>query len=255
MASASAATSEMTVERYAEIGAFLRYFRRDERDQVLAHFGLGPAAWDEARARWVAKIKESTAGDGVLVNQWNTAFQAVWERLQRDQPIIDSLGKGSTAPATPSHAEPEAPAPPVEAGGKALPSFLLPREPDRPTYAIPITSAEAEAPRRAGLRTTLPAIPKAPGVATMPFVPGATPPREPGDPIDSLERFAALAAELEAFPSAQGATWKKFGVVSAAARDTLHDAWKARLGADPALHAEWRRRKSELVQLLRRGAL
>ena len=74
-----------TVERYAEIGAHLRFFPRTDKAAVLERFGLDKAAWESARAAWAAQIKVSAGGDGVLVDRWNTLFDAIYQRLDEEE--------------------------------------------------------------------------------------------------------------------------------------------------------------------------
>lgn len=120
-------THGLTVVAYAEIGAHVRYFPRTDKTKVLAHFGLEPSAWEAARAAWAALIKASTSGDGVLVDRWNTAFEGFWQRLQKEKPALEALGRGASATAATTSSS-EDPAPPADAAPaepKAVPSFLV----------------------------------------------------------------------------------------------------------------------------------
>ncbi|MCC6527379.1 MAG: hypothetical protein IT373_32325, partial [Polyangiaceae bacterium] len=74
------------------------------------------------------------------------------------------------------------------------------------------------------------------------------PPPQPGSPPSEraagaaelgVEQCAALFAECASFPDRQAAIWRRYGLADARAHQALHQDWRARFAADPALHRRW----------------
>lgn len=56
----------------------------------------------------------------------------------------------------------------------------------------------------------------------------------------SLDQFASLTAELEAFPDDHERIYGLYGLTDAAARAACERAWRTRLANDPNLHRDWK---------------
>src|SRR5262249_29579015 len=81
-------------------------------------------------------------------------------------------------------------------------------------------------------------------LAALPFrrsPEGSSPaPAGPSDQVDlSLEQYAALCAEVSAFPQRADATFARYGLVSREDKLTIDAVWQDRLSSDPALMKRW----------------
>jgi hypothetical protein len=81
-----------------------------------------------------------------------------------------------------------------------------------------------------------PALPFGAGASGAPPAAGA-PPGPP--PTLTLEQYAALCAELAAFPQQQDAVFQRYGLGAQRDRAAVDAAWKHRLGADPDEYQRW----------------
>lgn len=310
----------LTLERYAAIGAALRYFPRGRKALVLERVGITAEAWDTARVAWSTAL--DSAEGGTLLAEWSAAFEEAGQKLREAAPNLDSfeltlLVAPSVEPAPSAPPAPEPPlaqAPAANERPRELPSYLAaPSAAATAAKAPPVTVKHApitgEIPTAAaGLgRAVLPfgsplgappaaqpiaaqpiaaqpvpkvhaslartadleAMPKKPRPRTMPFtipappaappavsphaaptVPAAAPPvpaaaqastaqvgslASPAGSTASLtfNQYAALKAELSAFPNDAELIWSKFGVAERAARDHVEQHWVATLAADP----------------------
>lgn len=305
----------LTLERYAAIGAALRYFPRGRKALVFERVGITSEAWDTARVAWSTAL--DSADGGPLLAEWSAAFEEAGQKLRELAPSLDSFEltliaapAAEPAPSAPAAEEPTpAQAPTAIERPRALPSYLAaasakpaavqepaPRATHAPTTGeIP---AAALAPGRGVLpfgsplggaapvaqppvaqppvvqpaprahapmaRTAdLEAMPKKQRPRTMPFTmpeppaappisPHASPtvhasagaqaspaqvgpPPSPASPAVSLtfNQYAALKAELSAFPNDAELIWSKYGVSDPIARDRVEQQWIATLAADP----------------------
>ena len=65
------------------------------------------------------------------------------------------------------------------------------------------------------------------------------PPPPPPDQGLTIERYAALCAELAAFPAQQNVVFERYGLADPSARAAVDAAWKERLGRDAAEYRRW----------------
>ncbi len=262
---------DMSLERYAAIGACLRHFPRGARAAVLERVGSSPEDWEASRRVWSAAIEANVAGGGSLLTTWSKHFEHFGQRLREIAPNIDSLDLSmlvSPAPTptvepeptkardlpsymvAPSPAPPQAPAPQLRSGdwgltagttktpmltadypdGLPIKGPALPFTPGSPS--IERSSAPPLEPRMSG---TL----QLDGVATsrprtMPFqIPTSPAPSAGAVPL-TLNQYAALKAELAAFPDHSELVWARHGLANVTARSATDQHWAGLLASDPA---------------------
>jgi hypothetical protein len=58
-------------------------------------------------------------------------------------------------------------------------------------------------------------------------------------PTLTIERYAALCAELAVYPAQQEAVFQRYGLGDPRERAAADGAWKARLQRDPAEYQRW----------------
>lgn len=280
----------LTLERYAAIGAALRYFPRGRKALVFERVAITQEAWDAARVAWSTALEASSADGGTLLAEWSAAFEEAGQKLREAAPSLDSFELALLLPAEePALAAPAAvdpdlvPPPPAPAPERPreLPSYLAAASGAAPTppkpppitgeipaagvargvlpfgaplsaasiaVAPPVAPTSIVTPRAPMAQTAdLEAMPKKPRPRTMPFtIPTTpTPPPRPGSPAPlapppppptaslTFNQYAALKAELSAFPNDAELIWSKYGVPEPAAREHVEQHWVATLAADP----------------------
>ena len=79
----------LTLERYAEIKAYLCHYSPERSGQVLAQMGLTPTQWNAAATDWDQTIEEDIArGQYSLVFSFAAKFTETQERLRAEQPEL-----------------------------------------------------------------------------------------------------------------------------------------------------------------------
>lgn len=89
------ATSEefggLTVERYAEISAYMRHYPATQQGRVLAFFGLGGADWEEASTEWARVLEEEIdAGNTTTVIRFGDQYSKTRRTLKAEAPQLDA---------------------------------------------------------------------------------------------------------------------------------------------------------------------
>lgn len=286
----------LSLERYAAVGAALRYFPRGRKADVLERCGLSSADWDAARLAWSAALEKSSGEGGALLAEWSEAFEAFGQKLREAAPTLDAFAIALLFPPPPPEPEPER--------QKEIPSYLVtaaaaitarvaaseaePSATSAPSAEPAKTTAEVRTPTGPGpilpFGGPLTAAPKPPVVAappapapvgvavrtggamartadldtppkkrppTMPFKipepPAPPPPRDLSKPVApsgpppalTFNQYAALKAELAAFPNDADNIWPKYGVHDEADREQIERTWIATLAADPKKQQHW----------------
>ncbi len=116
------------LDRYAAIGACLRYFPRGRKAEVLQRLALQSSEWEAARVAWSAAIEESTAAGGSLLADWSQAFERFGERLRELSPTVETLDMSELLPGPAAAANEPAAEVTSQAAAeppqRALPSYL-----------------------------------------------------------------------------------------------------------------------------------
>jgi hypothetical protein len=83
----------MTVDRYAEVSAYLRHYPAALTDLVLAFFGLEPGQWDDASRKWSQVFDaEIAAGQGKHVVRFGETYTATRLALKSHAPELAAKG-------------------------------------------------------------------------------------------------------------------------------------------------------------------
>jgi hypothetical protein len=243
----------LTIARYGEVMAHVRYFPRAKKGEVLARLGVDEDDWDEAVSSWTDALADaSEREDEGLSRQFGLAVAQTKERLVREKPPVASLGplpgegeeEPATAQALPPGVEPSAPlAPPQPA--EPNPNFAPPppglvASPAPPAPVAPAFVMPEGMKHWSYIQGTQLAPMSAPEKPALPFVSG-----EPGD-RSSPPPHAAAPAEVPpplrpAAPPVGGETRDISSVVAAVMAqrsplpfDSRTDAPANRVSAPPA---------------------
>ncbi|WP_437763591.1 hypothetical protein WMF27_40265 [Sorangium sp. So ce281] len=252
----------LTIERYGEISAHLRRFPRSAKAEVLARLNVADADWDAAVCGWTDALADESADSGeALSNRFCRAFAGAEARLQREQPALASLG------ALPAAIPPALAAVPpgmrhftslretVEASADALRRPALPfahRAPGGPgegdaratsladrarSSTSPARAAAPPGGETADLSTAVASALGQQNPLPFPRAPaGAAPPAA----VPSLQRHAAMCAEIAIAPDKAAEILARYGLTEAT-RAQADEHWRARIAAEAATGEAWRR--------------
>ena len=90
-------------------------------------------------------------------------------------------------------------------------------------------------------------------VGDIRFGAGALPFKPAGMPELTVEQYAALMVELEAYPEKRGEVLAMYGIHTDAAWTACDEHWTARLVGDPALRQRWIKLSADLKKKLVRS--
>lgn len=165
----------LTLERFAEVMAYRKFFPPHFAEEVLLRYGIRPARWARAAAAWGEALAEAAAVENPeIVLRFARAFGGTSRKLREWPPRLESLGE----PIDPDAPDPEERAP-------ERPSFMFDEPPSRaPQSAGSVwqqyAKASAPAPAPAPTAPPLPAPPHEDLGATRPaFRPRVKPPTMP----------------------------------------------------------------------------
>jgi hypothetical protein len=286
----------MDIARCAEIAAHLAHFPPQNHAEIVARFGLRWRDWEAASARATAgRDAELAAGAAYLSSRFVHAFVTISERLQAQQPSLESIGPlphtfrleatpvAEVAP-LPSGVESEPPAVEVtrvpagtaeiEApsfwiqGGSltALPASRLlaatAAASDAPAMRLPFSPGSALGPAidRASAPAAVAQGPRAPSPsagATVAVSELAAAPRLPhGAPELTVEQYTSLRVELHLLPDHAATILARYGG-RPEGKEALFAHWQSRFEADPPLRMLFARNYAQYLAWLRQtpGAL
>ncbi|WP_437631288.1 hypothetical protein [Sorangium sp. So ce854] len=192
----------MRLERYAEVLAYVVYFRGEDLHEVLARLGVTPADWARADAEHTAELALSgKRNQGIQALRFSSVFARTRRSLEAKRPSLASLGPAHPPPA--EEAAPAHPPPPPVSSPPAPhqgPAFVLPRSPPERDEISP-WAASARA-RPAGDASWAPAPPhvqttSASASPPVPPRPSQAAPIPPGAPMGvGIPRGTADIAEF-----------------------------------------------------------
>ncbi|WP_437854442.1 hypothetical protein [Sorangium sp. So ce363] len=215
----------LTIARYGEIMAHVRYFPRAKKHEVLACLGVDEEDWEEAVSSWTDALADaSEREDEGLSRQFGLAVAQTKDRLAREKPPIASLGplpgerekKPATAQQLPLRpvVELSAPPPAQPIRNLAPPPLGLVAPPVPPTPVAPAFVMPKGMRHWTHIHGTQPALANAPVKPALPFSSG-----EPGDRSGSPSHAAAPAEASRALgpaaPRVGGETLDISSVVAA----------------------------------------
>ncbi|MDC3956087.1 hypothetical protein KEG38_19650 [Polyangium jinanense] len=202
----------LTLERFAEVMAYRKFFPPHFAEEVLLRCGIRPARWARAAAAWGEALAEAAAEEKPdIVLRFARAFGGTSRKLREWPPRLESLGE----PIDPDAPDPEERAP-------ERPSFMLDEPPSRapqsagsvwkqyvkppaPTPAPPPLPARVPAPSHEDLGATRPAFRPQTKLPTMPFQmpPDASapemPPASPAPPPPARAPGFGDTADISSF--------------------------------------------------------
>jgi hypothetical protein len=224
--------------------------------EVDARYGLSSEA---ARVELHRQWNEKLAGDAALKTEWSALyaqyrgwFQAQ-ERARGESGVIPApVAAAPTQPEPPQPpAQPEAPrtaratAPSAGVQAATLP-FTASVTPTRPTGAPatppparPPGPPPAPPPPAENVRTTM-------AVGDMRFESDALPFKPPDVPDLTVEQYAALGVELEAYPERKTEILGMYGIYADATWRACESHWAGQLIADAALRQRWMKLSTDL---------
>ncbi|MDI1479806.1 hypothetical protein [Polyangium sp. y55x31] len=153
----------LTLERFAEVMAYRKFFPPHFVEEVLLRCGIRPARWARAAAAWGEALAEAAAEEKPeIVLRFARAFGGTSRKLREWPPRLESLGE----PIDPDAPDPEERAP-------ERPSFMLDQPPSRaPQSAGSVWQQYAKPPAAAPVPAPAPAPAPAP---TAPPIPARVP--------------------------------------------------------------------------------
>jgi hypothetical protein len=176
-----------------------------------------------------------------LVPPGRTAPPAEREDLSSTRPASQADRPAGVPNALPFLAQQPAAPSPRRADMSGLP-FRAPPAPPNPPAAPP-----RRAPRAETVAFSLPVT----GGAALPFRAATGAPAGAPDIATSLERYAALCAELACFPNDGEAVLRRYGLDDLRKRGVVLAGWKQRLRSNPSEYELWRKLQDEHVARLR----
>ncbi|MDC3982882.1 hypothetical protein [Polyangium jinanense] len=206
----------LTLERFAEVMAYRKFFPPHFAEEVLLRCGIRPARWARVAAAWGEALAEAAAEEKPdIVLRFARAFGGTSRKLREWPPRLESLGEPI---------DPDAPDP--EERGPERPSFMLDEPPSRapqsagsvwkqyvkppaptpaPAPAPPPVPARVPAPSHEDLGATRPAFRPQTKLPTMPFQmpPGVSapemPPASPAPPPPARAPGFGDTADISSF--------------------------------------------------------